>query len=327
MIQYKMGFGPLLTNIWQNYLIFPLICGQVFNPLIFLLEKPKKKKLIKRLKSTFRLTILNESTYEEKFSALLTPMNVIIIFGVLLVVFGLIIYGLVALTPLKAYLVPDFTDYEYRVDARNARLQVDSLTLEIQKQERYFNDLKVILSGGVISSESTDSTKQNTVSAPLVYEMSPEEKALRDKLAKEDRFTIDEEAVTSAGTTVDHLLLFKPLDGTLSSVFDPGQGHFGIDLVAPSDAVVKSVLDGTVILASYTADGGNTLHIQHSQNLVSVYKHNSVLFRKTGDLVKAGESIAIIGSSGDESEGPHLHFELWRNGLPVNPLDYLHFED
>lgn len=327
LINVKLGFGPVVTNNCQNYLIFPLICGPaVKSRRLSHLSKPRKKKLIKRLKSTFRLTILNESTYEEKFSALLTPMNVIIIFGVLLVVFGLIIYGLVALTPLKAYLVPDFTDYEYRVDAREARLQVDSLTLELQKQDRYVADLKTILSGGTIAPLAHDTSGTAAISSPLVYEVSEQEKELREKLAREDRYTLDADA-TSKSESGDHLLLFKPLEGTLSSTFNPKEGHYGIDLVAPADAVVKAVLNGTVILSSYTADGGNVLQIQHSQNLVSVYKHNSVVFKKTGDMVKAGESIAVIGASGDESEGPHLHFELWRNGLPVNPLEFLHLQD
>ena len=269
---------------------------------------------------------MNESTFEEKFSTHLTPMNVIIIFGILFIVFGLIIYGLVALTPLKAYLVPDFTDYEYRLDARNSRIEVDSLTLELQKQERYINDLRIILSGGVIEPGKRDTTLgEATGTGMMDYQMTEEERILREKLAREDRFTIDPDAST-APESADHLLLFKPLEGTLSSTFNPSEGHFGIDLVAPSDAVVKAVSAGTVILASYTADGGNVIQIQHSQNLVSVYKHNSELFKKTGDIVKAGESIAVIGSSGDESDGPHLHFELWRNGLPVDPLNYLHFE-
>lgn len=113
------------------------------------------------------------------------------------------------------------------------------------------------------------------------------------------------------------------MNGTISGTFDPKAGHFGIDLVAPKDDPVKAVLDGTVVMASFTADGGNVIQIMHANNLVSVYKHNSVLLKKAGDRVKSGESIAFIGDSGDHSEGPHLHFELWESGIPVNPLDFL----
>ena len=284
--------------------------------------QPKRKKLLKRLKSRFRLTVLNESTFEEKFSYSLTPLNVIIMFGGMLIVFGVLIYLLVAFTPLKNYVIPDYASTIYREEAHIARMQADSLLDESRKTERYLNDLKVILSGGTLRN-ATDSLQSGAASADLNYNVSDLDESMRQKISEQDRFSI--EAVEETEDRKKGLILFKPVNGTIFSSFNPKDGHYGIDLVAPKDDPVKSVLDGTVIAAAFTADDGNMISVQHANNLVSVYKHNSVLLRKVGDMVKAGESIAFIGDTGENSEGPHLHFELWENGAPVNPTQYLSF--
>ena len=284
--------------------------------------QPKRKKLLKKLKSRFRLTVLNESTFEEKLSYSLTPLNLIIMFGGMLIVFGSLIYLLVAFTPLKNYVIPDYASTVYREEARIARMQADSLFDEVRKNDRYLNDLKIILSGGTLSN-TQDSAQSATSSPNLDYEVSDLDESMRQKISEQDRFSI--EAVEETEDRKKGLILFKPVNGTIFSAFNPKEGHYGIDLVAPKDDPVKSVLDGTVIAAAFTADDGNIISIQHANNLISVYKHNAVLLRKVGDMVKAGESIAFIGDSGENSEGPHLHFELWENGAPVNPTQYLSF--
>jgi murein DD-endopeptidase MepM/ murein hydrolase activator NlpD len=282
----------------------------------------KRKKLIKKLKSRFRLTVLNENTFEEKFSYSLTPLNLIIMFGGMLIVFGTLIYLLVAYTPLKNYVIPDFAATEFREEARRARFTTDSLLDVSRKNERYLNDLRVIISGGTLSN-GTDSMPPAAQEANLDYEVSNVDDAMRQKISEQDRFNIsadDNEKERRKG-----VILFKPVNGTILNAFDPKAGHYGIDLVAPKDDPVKAVLDGTVISASFTADDGNIISIQHNNNIVSVYKHNAALLRKVGDIVKAGESIAFIGDSGENSEGPHLHFELWENGAPLNPTQFLSF--
>jgi murein DD-endopeptidase MepM/ murein hydrolase activator NlpD len=283
----------------------------------------KKKGWLRHLRSKFRLTILNETSFEELFSARLTPMNVIIIFGALLTVFGGLIYVAVALTPLRQYVVKDYADFQLKEDARYARYQADSLMDVLEQQTQYLENLRILLNGGKLTSLA-DTAVVDTTAVDLDYALSDKEKALREQLAAQDRYTLDLEG--EAAAAANGLLLFKPLEGTLSQEFKPKEGHFGIDLVAPKDAVVKAVLDGTVINASFTADGGNVIQVQHAHNMVSVYKHNSVLFKKIGDPVRVGESIAIIGESGAESDGPHLHFELWQNGTPLDPLNYLSYK-
>jgi murein DD-endopeptidase MepM/ murein hydrolase activator NlpD len=281
--------------------------------------QPKRKRLMKKLKSKFRLTVLNEKTFEEQFSYSLTPMNLIIMLGGFLVVFGALFYALIAYTPVKR-LLPGYTDQTFNTEAMEARMRVDSLLEVSRQQDRFIKDLRVVLSGGTLSN-AADTGNKEIQSADLNYSTSGVDNTLRQQLSEQDRYnlTLEEEK----GNSKKGFLLFKPVNGTVSNGFNPQTGHYGVDLVAPKEDPVKAVLDGTVIVASFTADGGNVIQIQHANNFISVYKHNSVLLKKSGDQVKAGESIAFIGDSGDHSEGPHLHFELWENGMPVNPAEYI----
>jgi murein DD-endopeptidase MepM/ murein hydrolase activator NlpD len=282
-------------------------------------KQPKGKRLLKKLKSKFRLTVINEKTFDEQFSYSLTPMNLIIMFGGFLMLFGLLFYGLVAYTPVKR-LLPGYTDQSFNIEAIEARTRVDSLLDAARQQDKYIHDLQIILGGGTLTN-SSDTGKVEVQQVNLDYKTSTMESALRQQLTDRERYSLTLEE--GADITKKGFLLFKPVNGTLSNPFDPKSGHFGIDLMAAKEEPVKAVLDGTVIMASFTANDGNVLQIQHANNFISVYKHNSALLKKSGDMVKAGESIAFIGDSGDHSEGPHLHFELWENGLPVNPTDYL----
>lgn len=285
------------------------------------------KLLMKRLKSKFRLNIINESTFEEKFSYSLTPMNVLIMFGSLLFVFGFVIYLLVAYTPLRNYVIPDYASAELRADAHYARYVADSLLEESKKHQKYFANLQMILNGQnpELSSADTIEHKQTQSDSPdsLSNDISMLDSALREKVVNLDRYGISlgiDRDVVAQGA-----LMFPPVSGPISSSFNPKEGHYGIDIVAPEDDPVKAVLEGTVIVAAFTSEDGNIIQIQHANNIISVYKHNSALLRRQGDQVRAGESIAFIGDSGDHSEGPHLHFEIWESGVPVNPADYISF--
>jgi murein DD-endopeptidase MepM/ murein hydrolase activator NlpD len=133
------------------------------------------------------------------------------------------------------------------------------------------------------------------------------------------------EAANQKRSSIVGFLFFTPLKGIITSEFNPAQGHYGIDIVSKQNEAVKSVLDGTVIFSNWTLETGYVMSVQHSQNIVSIYKHNSVLLKKTGEYVRAGEPIAIVGETGEQITGPHLHFELWNDGRPVNPKDYITF--
>jgi len=286
-------------------------------------DNPKQKqKLLKRLKSRFRLNVINESTFEEKFSYSLTPMNVIVMFGGLLLVFGTLIYLAVAFTPLKRYIIPDYADAGFREDARIARLQVDSLLDVSRKQTKFINDLQVVLNGGTLTN-AADSGAYENQKADLNYQVSEVDEELRQKISEQDRFSLSQSdgAISKKG-----YLMYKLVNGTITNAFNSKDGHLGIDLAAPADDPVKAVMDGTIIVATFSADGGNIIQIQHANNIVTVYKHNSALLKKSGDIVRIGESIAFIGNTGNHSEGPHLHFEVWDNGVPSNPTDYVSFD-
>lgn len=274
---------------------------------------------MKKLKSRFRLTVLNEKTFEEQFSYSLTPLNLIVMLGGFITFFGVLFYLLIAFTPIKR-LLPGYTDANFNVEILDTRLKVDSLLEVTRQKDRYVNDLKIILSGGTLSNLE-DTVKREVQQADLTYNQTEVEAELRQKVSEQDRYnlTIDE----NNNAQKRGFLLFNPVNGTVTNAFNPKAGHFGVDLAAPKEDPVKAVLDGTVILSTFTSEDGNVIQIQHANNMISVYKHNSAILKKTGSHVKAGESIAFIGDSGDHSEGPHLHFELWENGIAVNPQEYL----
>ena len=289
-----------------------------------MLEK-KKKKLIHRLRNRYRLTILNETTFEEKYTTMLTPMFVIATLIVGFLFSSLLIYLLVAFTPIKQYLIPNYNGFsQYEKDATYSRLMVDSLTKESKIKDQYIAGIKKVLNGEIEDFKplSTSDVAQKTLGD---FEITPEDSILRKKLAEENKYALREEDPIS--TTLKNVYLFKPINGTISSEFDPTIGHYGLDVIAPKNEVVKAVLDGTVIYSAYTPEDGNILQIQHDHNLISVYKHNSKIFKKTGDPVKAGESIAIVGNSGTLTDGPHLHFELWLKGVPTDPKQFFTFSE
>jgi murein DD-endopeptidase MepM/ murein hydrolase activator NlpD len=287
----------------------------------------RRKKLIRKLKREFRLSLLHEASYEERFSILLTPFNVILIIAGFVVLVGFLTYAVTALTPLREYVVPGYVDEQLRRDASEARATADSLSVELSKQNRYLESLKLIMTGGVPSDSLIRSIPQGATDADLQFSLSPQDSALRARVEDEDRFALRVGRQGAVENRSARGVLFRPVEGTVSALFDPEIDHFGVDLVAPANSVIKSVQDGTVILASFTSDGGNVIAVQHEGSLISVYKHNSALYKKVGDQVRAGESIAVIGNTGDHSDGPHLHFELWQRGVPVDPLEFVLFEE
>ena len=122
-----------------------------------------------------------------------------------------------------------------------------------------------------------------------------------------------------------NLHFFLPIKGIVTNGFNVENGHLATDIVAQPNEPVLATLEGTVTLATWSLQEGYIIMIQHNYNIVSIYKHNESLLKKQGDHVTAGEPIAIIGNTGELTTGPHLHFELWYNGTPLNPEDYIAF--
>jgi len=148
---------------------------------------------------------------------------------------------------------------------------------------------------------------------------------LRQQVEAEEQFRLSVLDNEQGSRTLNELQFFTPVKGIITGEFSPADGHFGVDLVAGPNEVVKAVLDGTVTMSTWTLETGYVIQIQHDYELISVYKHNATLFKSVGEKVAAGDAIAIVGNSGELTTGPHLHFELWHDRVPLNPADYIVF--
>jgi murein DD-endopeptidase MepM/ murein hydrolase activator NlpD len=287
------------------------------------MEKPKNK-LIHKLKNRYRLVLINDTTYEEKFSFSLTPMNVFVGFSSFLVFFATILIMLIVFTPLREY-IPGYTDTETKKNVAKLLFQTDSLEKALNDRESYYKNMLNIMNDKVDERDTaiipTDK-KTGESEFNKKYELDDAFKKEFEELAK-DNFSVNGEDKES--TTIDNLSFFNPVQGLVSNAFDYANDHFAVDVLTKANESVKATLDGRVIISSWTPETGNVVAIQHKNNVISVYKHNAVLLKKVGTFVNAGDAIAIVGNSGELTTGPHLHFEIWENGNPVNPEQFINF--
>ncbi len=291
----------------------------------------KKKQWLIKLKNKYRLVVMNDDTFEEKLSFRLSRLNVFVALGTLSIVLVFLTTYIIAFTPLREY-IPGYTNLKLTKESYNNALRLDSMQAIAKSQELYLYNLKLLLDGKMIIDkvqQPRDTTKKYN---NIVLTKSKEDSILRREVEKRDKYDLasqdlmiqtDEQA--KVNSSINSYLYFTPLKGVVLNGFDIGKKHYGIDIAGKKDDVVKAVLDGTVIFSNWTLETGYIIGIQHQHNLLSVYKHNSALLKKTGDYVKAGEAVSYVGNSGEQSSGPHLHFELWYNGSPVNPRDYISF--
>lgn len=285
--------------------------------------KKKPKKIKRKLLDKYRLVILNENTFEERLSLKLTRLNVFVIVtlsGILLVGFTIL---LIAYSPLKEY-IPGYSSTALKKRATNLSFKTDSLQQVLVANERYFASIKKVLKGDVSSEElNRDSIVEATKLEISEVDLNPtkEDSLLRAKVEKEDKYNLFESA-----TSVTNFVLFPPATGIISDPYNVKEKHYAVDIVLPKDTPIKATADGVVIFAEWTAGTGHVIILEHSYGLISVYKHNATLTKSQGDLVKAGEVIATSGNTGELSTGPHLHFELWSDGYPINPTNFIDFE-
>ncbi len=284
-------------------------------------KKPLKQKLKRKLTHQYRLVMLNEETFEERFSLKLNRLNVFVLgglFSVLLIV-GTIL--LIAYTPLKEY-IPGYDSTKLRTQALKATLKADSISRELTNLKLFTQAIQPILTGN-IEPEKIDSIQletRNLIINDSLLKASKEDSIFREKIESQDRFPI----VDTKNSLLENVF-FAPLSGMVSQDFDSNSKHFAIDIVAKIGTPVKAVADGTVIFSEWTTGTGYVIIVKHAKNFVSVYKHNGTLLKEQGDFVKSGEVIATVGSTGELTTGPHLHFELWSGGYPVNPTTFIDF--
>lgn len=268
---------------------------------------------------------MNDQTLEEKFSVRLTPMNIIVFGGTFALSLITLTLYLIAFTPLREY-IPGYTDVTIRRKLLTVSLKADSIDYQVNAQEKYLANLLNVLNDKVDTSSPVRNFSEETMSDTLrKLKKSEEDSLMRLQMEGTDRYELQETNEKSFSAGIGSVAFFTPVKGSITTKFNTVQKHFGIDVVAGPNEVIKSCLDGTVVIANFTSETGYVIGVQHSNNIFTLYKHNSALFKTVGDFVKAGEVIAIIGNTGEFSTGPHLHFELWYNGSPVNPLDYISF--
>ena len=283
-------------------------------------DKEGREKYWSKLFHKYRFVIMTDNSFEEKLSVKLTRINVIA-FVVTLVFFCFFsTMLLIAYTPLSEY-VPGKSSVEVQKGLIELNIKSDSLEAILLNRSIYLENINKIINGEVLVTPENYEEITNT-QIPISFEKSKEDSLFRVKVETEDKSSIYKNDNTKNNT---NLMFFTPLTGLISDGYNNKTKHFGIDLVAKEKSRISSVLEGTVIISHWAYETGNVIGVQHKNGYLSFYKHNSVLLKSVGDYVNAGDHIAIIGNSGELSSGPHLHFELWHKGVPVNPENYISF--
>ena len=289
----------------------------------------KKEKLRDRIRKKYRIVVYNNETYEERIHFKLTLLNffnILIVSSILLIV--LVIY-LIAFTPLREY-IPGYTDVSLNRRVYEMERRADSLEMVFKQKDLYINNLKRIINGEGFENDSINSLLTKSQDANfdnIVIKNSKQDSIFRRGYEEETRNNLfSNEIMSDVAQEFKLVSFFSPLNGIVTNHFNREEKHFGTDLVASNNSVIKATADGTVIYSDWTVENGYCIGIQHNGNLFSIYKHNAVLLKEEGDFVNAGDAVAIYGNSGSLTTGPHLHFELWYNGTPLNPEDYISFE-
>ena len=294
-------------------------------------KKPLLQNWINNLQEKRRIVILDFDSYEEKRNYITSKFTLFIFFSFLLIVFSTLIFLLISYSSIKTFIpgYPNPLEQKALIDKSITLDQrLNEILIKTEKEEKYLVNVKQILSGASPSNEKEKTIKDfKSKKASEKDVISKSEKSLREKVNNREKYDID---IIPGGAlkndVLPELLLFPPINGEITNKMNISSGHFGIDIIAPKNEAVVSILKGTVIYQNWSPNDGHVIHIQHKKNLISIYKHNSEVLKKTGEFVDAGEPIAIVGNSGEHSTGPHLHFELWHNGYPINPENFINFQ-
>ena len=286
-------------------------------------KRLKRKKIKKKLFTKNRLVILNEDTFEEIFSLRLTLMNVFVVatLGALFIIF--ITTYIIAFTPLREF-IPGYASSQLKRDATELALKSDSLTIALKKNDLYIQSIKKVLTGDLeyakFNKDSIVATNSEAISEADLKPSTADLK-LREEVEREDKYNLFEEAKPKVNT-----VLFPPVKGLITEKFNPKDKHYAVDIALAKNTPIKSILSGRVIFADWTPNTGNVVIIRHNNGFISIYKHAASINVAENDVVKTGEVIALAGSTGQESTGVHLHFELWKDGYPIDPSIFIEFE-
>lgn len=286
-------------------------------------KRLKRQQLKKQLFTKNRLVILNEETFEEIFSLKLNLMNVFVVLTISSILIISITTYIIAFTPLREF-IPGYASNKLKKDATILAVKSDSLAIEVKKNEMYINSIKKILTGDLEYAKfNKDSilVQENPDNSKVDLNPSEVEKKLREQVVLEDKYNLFEKAQSKV-----NLVLFPPVRGHITEKYNSVNKHFAVDIAVAKDTPIKSVANGSVVFAEWTPSTGNVIIIKHRDGLLSVYKHAVSLTKTQGDVVRTGEVIALAGSTGKESTGIHLHFELWKDGFTIDPSQFIDFE-
>ena len=284
----------------------------------------RKKDSSSTWRHKYRLTLINDNTFKEVWKIKLTKLDFLSLSGSFIILLIVLVTILISFTNLREF-IPGYPDGNQRRNIVLNALLLDSLQKELEMRDRYFENMRRIVSGEEpVDFESEQDTSKNY--KDLSFTRSLEDSLLRHQIEQEEQYNLTVIEGEANENSIPDLRFFTPLKGMITSKFNVLENHYGTDIVGIPGAIIHATLEGTVILASWTLDTGYVLQIQHKNNLVSVYKHNAGLLKDVGAHVEVGESIAILGDSGElYTSGPHLHFELWLNGTPIDPEKHVVF--
>jgi murein DD-endopeptidase MepM/ murein hydrolase activator NlpD len=284
----------------------------------------KNEKNRRNWRDKYKFAIFNDTTFEEVWRVRLTQYNAFLLIVYLMLFIVGATSSLIAFTNIREF-IPGYPDITMRRNILMSAIRLDSLERELALRDKYFANLNAIISGKppVEIIPPHDTTKNY---GAIKFANSPEDQALRSKVEKEEQFNLSLGPRINETTSLASLHFFPPVKGIVSGKYDLRTKHFGTDIVTKPKSLVSAALDGTVIFTGWTMETGYVIEIQHINNLVSVYKHNSSLLKEAGDLVRAGEAISVVGDSGElYTSGPHLHFEMWYKGNPLDPEKHILF--
>ena len=286
-------------------------------------NKKQNKSFLKRIFNDYKVVVSSEDTFEEKLSFKANKINVFIImllYSIILIAFTI---SIVFFTQLRE-MVPGYSSSDLLNRAIYLTKKTDSLEQQIALNNKFYKSIEDVLSGNVEELISRDelSIDSNLINSEI-FTISPnlQDSILRKYVENEDKFNL-----TNNELVIENKMFFSPIKGEITQSFNFNENHFAIDIAADIGTPVKSVLDGKIIFSEWSLETGYVVVIDHGENIISVYKHNSKTLKEQNDFVQAGEVIAYSGNQGDLSSGPHLHFELWKNGTPIDPEPLLNFK-
>lgn len=283
-----------------------------------------------RVQNTYRLVIMNDETFAEVGSYRLTLLNVYIALSTIIVIIAVLVTVSIAYTPLKRYIPGYSGNVSDDREVYELYRQVEKMEKELAANRTYTESVRRLLVGDPQTADEVPQAKDQLKDSSMVEVGRTVED---NQLRREVEIAEIGEIASSGRVTnfsprdipLEQLFFSPPVNGEISAAFEVDKKHYGVDILAPKNTAIKTAMDGYVFFSDWTQETGYTIGIQHANNIITFYKHNSVLLKKVGSFVRSGEAVAIIGNTGTLSSGPHLHFELWHKGIPVDPAEYISF--